>query len=136
MAAETLLARGVFTACLLWAAKPWPCGAGPFNGQCCLLAPITISCSSPLHSRLPTQTAPRTGQSEQHLIRDAAGLGWDIAPRPRNGTFTCPPQTPQHRLQECIADSPQGCQTFPGGTRLEAAVGYTQLAISHACFQP
>lgn len=58
----------------------------------CLLASITISWTSQLHSRLPTQAALRTGKSEQHL--HAAGHGWDIAPRPRNGAFTCLPQTP------------------------------------------
>lgn len=112
-----------FTACLLWAAKPRPCRAAASHGQGglqCLLAPISTSWTSPLDCRIPAPAARGQGSQSSTCCRDGAGHGWHIAPRPRNGAFTCPAQSPQR------TDCRSAFQTLlPGGTRLEAAVGYT-----------
>lgn len=88
-----------FTACLLRAAKPQPCGAAPFQRPVCAPAVCWHPSPSPgLHCFTPgLQHRQLQGQGRQSStwLRDAEGYGWDLAPRPQDdGAFTCPAQSP------------------------------------------
>lgn len=124
-----------FTACLLRAARPWPCRAAPSHGQGglqCLPAPISISWTSPLDCRLPAQAAPRTGKSEQHLMQGRSRTWLGHRTKARGWGIQLPsPDPSEDRPQECIADPPT--QGEPGWRQLWDT---PQLAIAHACFQP
>lgn len=100
----------------------------------CLLAPITIPWTSLLHSRPPTQAAPRTGKSEQHLPQGRRGtwhqghrMGHSPALHKALGGQTA---GGHYRVSSGLSD------IFPRGTRLEAAVGYPNCPLPHSCFQP
>lgn len=74
----------------------------------CLLASITISWTSQLHSRLPTQAALRTGKSEQHLMQGCSGTRLGHRTKATEWGIHLPPTDPwEDRLQDCITDSPQ-----------------------------
>lgn len=106
------------TACLLWAAKP--CRAAPSLGQGGLHA-----CWHPLHVlditlRLQDSSRAARAQPEQPLLQGWSRTWLGHAPRPRNGAFTCPPETLRGQAAGGRYRSPS-----PGGTRLEAAGGDT-----------